>query len=124
MKLLPFIPKSGRSKALFVFRFSPEVTADEVCKTLKEQLSLENLVCTRLETKFNSYSSFHVSVTEDEFLLINDAGVWPSGCLIAPYYGKLMPDQIFTTSTPEVGGPSIVNRTRNDGANGGSSTTT
>jgi hypothetical protein len=60
------------------------------------------LVCTRLKTKCNSYASFHISVAEDEFPLIDDTGVWPSGCLIAPYYGKLTPDQIFT---PEAGAP-------------------
>jgi hypothetical protein len=61
------------------------------------------LVCTKLKTKFKSYASFHISVTEDEFSVINNIGVWPYGCLIAPYYGKLTPDQIFTPSTPEVG---------------------
>jgi hypothetical protein len=88
---LPVISKPERSKALFVSRFSPEVTADDVHKSLKEQL-----VCTKLRTKFNSYSSFHISVMEDEFSLINNIGVWPSGCIIAPYYDKLMPDQTFT----------------------------
>jgi hypothetical protein len=122
MKSLPVVAKSGRSKALFVSRFSPEVTADDVCKTLKEQLSLKKLVCTRLKTKFSTYSSFHILVNEDEFSLINDAGVWPSGCLIAPYYGKLTPDQIFSPSTPEAGGSSAVNPAGNDGANGGNST--
>jgi hypothetical protein len=89
---LPVISKPGRSKALFLSRFRPEVTADDVHKSLKKQLSLKKLVCTKLKTKFNSYSSFHISVMEDEFALINNIGVWPSGCLIAPYYGKLMPD--------------------------------
>jgi hypothetical protein len=96
---------------------------------LKEQLSLKKLVCTKLKTKFNSYSSFHISVTEDEFALINNIGVWPSGCLIAPYYGKLTPDQMFTPSTPEAGAPgaainSAANPAGNDGANGGSLTST
>ncbi|PNF20526.1 hypothetical protein B7P43_G05329, partial [Cryptotermes secundus] len=88
-------------EAFFVSRFSPEVTADDVHKSLKEQLSLKNLVCTRLRTKFNTYASFHITVTEEEFSLINDVGVWPSGCLIAPYYGKLAPDQVFTPAHPK-----------------------
>jgi hypothetical protein len=123
---LPVITKPQRSKALFVSRFSPEVTSDDVSKTLKEQLSLERLVCTKLKTKFNTYSSFHISVTEDEFSLINNTSIWPSGCLIAPYYGKLTPDQIFTTSTPEAGAPavSIKSAAGNDGADGGSSSST
>jgi hypothetical protein len=66
---------------------------------------------------------------EDEFSLINNTGVWPSGFLIAPYYGKLTPDQIFTPSIPEVGTPAAAinfaaNPTVNDGANGGSITST
>jgi hypothetical protein len=87
------------------------------------------LACTRLKTKFNFYASFHISVTEDGFSLINDVGVWPSGCLIAPYYGKLTPDQVYIPSTPEaaVSNASIetaVNSADNDVADGGSSTST
>jgi hypothetical protein len=99
-----------------------------VHKSLTEQLSLKKLVCTRLKTKFNSYSSFHISVTEDDFPLINNTGVGPSGCLIAPFYGKLTPDQVFTPCTPEVGDPaaginSAADSAGNDEANGGSSPT-
>jgi hypothetical protein len=124
---LPVITKSERSKALFVSRFNPEVTADDVYKILKEQLSLRKLVCTKLETKFNSYSCFRICVMEDEFPLINNTGVWPSGCIIAPYYGKLTPDQVFTPCTPEAGAPaaaikSAANPAGNDGADGGSLT--
>jgi hypothetical protein len=120
---LPVISKPERSKALFVSRFSPEVSADDLHKSLKK------LVCTKLRTKFNSYSSFHISVTEDEFSVINNIDVWPPGCLIAPYYGKLTPDQIFTPSTPEVGAPAVAtkcaaNPAGNDGTNGDSSTPT
>jgi hypothetical protein len=34
-------------------------------------------------------------VVDDDFHLMNNMGVWPSGCLIAPYYGQLSPDQIY-----------------------------
>jgi hypothetical protein len=81
--LSPVIRKPERTKALFVSRFSLKVT-DDISKALKEQLSLKILVCTKLRTKFNSYSSFHRSVTEDEFSLTNNAAVWSSDCLIAP----------------------------------------
>jgi hypothetical protein len=58
------------------------------------------LVCTRLKTKFNSYSSFHISVNEEDFPVINNTGVWPRGCLIASFYGKLITDQIFASGSP------------------------
>jgi hypothetical protein len=82
---LSVISKKERFKTFFVSRFSPEVTADDVEKTLKEKLSIQELVCTRHKTKFNTYETFHVSVIEDEFLLISNTGVWPAGCLIAPF---------------------------------------
>jgi hypothetical protein len=40
---LPVITKNERSKALFVSRLSPEVTADDVHRSLKEQLSLKKV---------------------------------------------------------------------------------
>jgi hypothetical protein len=66
---------------------------------------------------------------EKEFSLINNTGVWPSGCLLAPYYGKLTPDQIFTPSTPGARAPaatinSAANLAANGGANRGSLTAT
>ncbi|KDR11797.1 hypothetical protein L798_14176 [Zootermopsis nevadensis] len=82
---VPIVSKSERSKALFVSRFSPEVTAADVDKPLKEQLSLKRLVCNRLKTKFNSYASFHISFDEEDFPLINNTGVLPNGCLVAPF---------------------------------------
>jgi hypothetical protein len=117
---LPVVAKNVKTKALFVSRFSPEVTADDVHKSIVEQLGLNKLVCTRLKTKFNTYASFHVSVAEDEFPLINDSGVWPTGCLIAPYYGRLTPDQVFTPITPDAEVPpasnSLTNPVDNDAA--------
>jgi predicted HicB family RNase H-like nuclease len=52
--LLPIISKQARYKALFVSRFSPEVSTDDVEKSLNEQLSLNMLVCTGLKTKLNT----------------------------------------------------------------------
>jgi hypothetical protein len=84
-----------KGSRLLSFRFSSEVTADDAEKSLKKLISLKKLVWIRLETKFNTYSSFHVSVIDDEFPLINDIDVWPTGCLIAPSYGKLTPHQVY-----------------------------
>jgi hypothetical protein len=63
------------------------------------------------------------------FTIFSNTAVWPSGCLIAPYYDKLMPDQIISLGTPDAGvlpatGKSAVDPAGNDGANGGRSTST
>jgi protein tyrosine phosphatase (PTP) superfamily phosphohydrolase (DUF442 family) len=93
---LPVVAKKIRPKALFLSRFSPQVTVSDIEKSLREQMKLASLVCNRLTTKSDSYVSFHVSVSEDNFPLINNTGVWPSGCLIAPFYGRLSADQIYS----------------------------
>ena len=107
---LPTVQKI-RTKALFVTRFAPGVSSNDVEQSLKEQLELAYLACTKLKTKFNSYSSFHISVTDDDFDLINNTEVWPIGCLISPYYGKLQPSQIYSTENvdrPRPSSPSVV----------------
>jgi hypothetical protein len=104
---LPIASKRERSKALFASRFSPEVTAADVEKSLKEQLSLKKSVCNRIKTKCNAYASFHISVNEEDFPLINNTGVWPNGCLIAPFYGKLTSDQVYSSSAPLISEPAV-----------------
>jgi hypothetical protein len=66
---------------------------------LRNLSSLKKLVCTRLETKFNTYACFNISVIEDEFPLISNTGVWPMGYLIAPFYGNLKHDQVYSSIT-------------------------
>jgi hypothetical protein len=65
------------------------------------------------------------------FPLINNTGVWPTGCLIAPFYGKRAPDQVYSSSTLVTGETALpvasdtmnkcVKPKGDDGAHGGSS---
>ena len=103
--ILLVVSKRVKTKALFVSQFSPEVSSRDIEKSLKEQLKLSLLACTRLKTKFNTYVSFHISVTEDDFPLIYNTGVWPDSCLIAQFYGQLNPDQIFHSASSTLPSP-------------------
>lgn len=85
--------KNERPMVLYVSRFSPEVMTLYIENSLKEQLRLENFVCTILKTKFSGYFSFHVSVNVDAFPLINNTGVWPNVYLNALF----MVDSILRT---------------------------
>nr|CAD7585550.1 unnamed protein product [Timema genevievae] len=102
---LQTVNKVFKKKSLFVTRFSPEVSSLAIQSYLTKELNLDYLVCSKLKTKFNSYSSFHISVKEDDFPMINISDIWPSGCLIAPYYGKLLPEQIVCEESPCVSAP-------------------
>jgi hypothetical protein len=97
---LTVIAKKAKTMSLFVSRFSPDVTAQDIKSSLEEQLELSYLTCTRLKTKFNTYASFHVSAIEKDFPLINNTGVWPNGCLIAPFYGRLNANQMYSPDAP------------------------
>jgi hypothetical protein len=90
-----FQNRKGPRPSLF-----PDITQRLKLTTLKAKLSLNKLVCTGLKTKFNTYASFRVSVLGNDFPLINNTGVWRTGCLTAPFYGKLTPDQVYSSSTP------------------------
>jgi hypothetical protein len=46
-----------------------------------------------------------VFFAEDDFHLINNTAVRPNGFLIAPYYGRLYPDQIYTVEAPATSRP-------------------
>ena len=59
----------------------------------------EVLICVTLKTEFNTQSSFHIPVNEDESTLINNTGVWSTGYPVPPYYGKLTPDQVYCCRT-------------------------
>jgi len=95
---IPVVKKAVRRKALFVSRFDPQVSEEDIKNSLKNLVKLSSLNCTKLKTKFSSYSSFHVSVEESDFTLINDTAIWPAGCLIAPFYGRLLPEQCCDNS--------------------------
>jgi hypothetical protein len=73
-------------------------------------LSLKKLVCTRLKIKFNTYALFHVLAIGGEFPLINNTGVWPVGCLIAPFHGKVTPQAYLSLEIVLPTGSSTVNK--------------
>lgn len=88
-----------KTKYLFISHFSPEVSVTYIKIYLVDQLKLSLLTCTRLKTKFRMYASFHILINEQGLPWVNNMGVWPSGCLTAPFYGQFNPNQIYS---PEV----------------------
>ena len=43
---------------------------------------------------------------EDDFLLAHNTGMFPDGCLVAPLYGQIKPDQIFNWDSHVTSRPS------------------
>lgn len=94
-----------RTSALFISRFDPSVSVDDI-KGLLTSLSLSHLVVSKLKTKYSeSYSSFHVEVLEADFVKIDNVTVWPDGCLMKPYRGRLKSDVVVSPNPPGDGTP-------------------
>ncbi|GBO16272.1 hypothetical protein AVEN_152024-1 [Araneus ventricosus] len=81
-----------KRKAIFLSRLGPETTVNDITNFLAP-LNLKFLQCHRLKTKYQTYASFHIDVYENDLKQLLDSTVWPEGCLIAEFYGKLRNDQ-------------------------------
>lgn len=86
---LQIAKKKSPKKELFITRLDPETTSDDIEKFLLNDLNLTYAKCTKLKTKFDTYSSFHAYIETDEFHLVNHEDVWPDGILVKPFFGKL-----------------------------------
>lgn len=76
-----------RQSWLFVSRVHPDVGKDEVMTFLSGN-GVESANCEKLETKFNSYSSFKIGIPFDKLDLVLSPDFWPSGVLIRKFISK------------------------------------
>ena len=84
---LTAVPRPPRSRALFVSRLDPTTTVDDIAAILSSVV--KTCVCTQLPSRHMSYASFHIAVEWDDFDKVNDANVWPIGCLFRQFFGLL-----------------------------------
>jgi hypothetical protein len=71
--------KEAEIKRSLLSRLSSYVTSTDVEKSERTSVSL---MCTKLKPKFSSYASLRVSISKEDFYLINNKGVSPNGRLI------------------------------------------
>lgn len=83
------VPRVPRERALFVSRLHPSTTVADITDALRTSLPEVSVTCTKLRSRYDTYSSFHISVKGDHFDSINEANVWPDGCIFRPFFGKL-----------------------------------
>lgn len=90
---LKAIDKQIKYKAVFISRLHAETTKKDLSDHIaSHELRAENVI--KLKTKFNSYSSFYVSMQEQYFQDYFIDNKWPDGCIISEFYGKLKEHQI------------------------------
>lgn len=83
------VPRVVTERALFVSRLDPATTAADIRDDLAATLPEIEVTCTKLPSRYDTYASFHVSVKAEMFDVINEASVWPVGCIFRPFWGKL-----------------------------------
>lgn len=89
--------KRIQRKAIFVTRVAPDTTTDVIDKHIKSNMNISTAKCTKLKTKYDTYSSFHISFDEHHLEEITNPEIWPEGILISTFMGKLKDDQIHTS---------------------------
>ena len=87
------ISKKPITKAVFVSRLASEVTVVKMTDNFVNQ-NLKFVKITKLKTKFDTYSSFHIEIEEEQFEEFFNADFFPEGSFISPFYGKLMSEQV------------------------------
>ncbi|KAL1483934.1 hypothetical protein MTO96_050155 [Rhipicephalus appendiculatus] len=75
-------------KAIFVKKLSPDTTAADIKKYITS-MDLSPISFRRLQTNFQSYSSFYIEVDEETLQRLHDPLMWPLGCLFKPFRGVL-----------------------------------
>lgn len=91
------VGKLPRRRALFVSRLSPETSEAKINDSLNF-LNLDYLKCRRIKSRFPSYASFHIETYENDFEKLLDEDLWPEGCIVSEFRGRLRDDQVYNIS--------------------------
>ena len=87
--------KSMKTIDIFVSRLHPDTEESDVTTCVSENIQenyAKSISCEKLNTKYNNYSSFHVSVNVDSYDMpkvlesLMSAEAWPKGVLIRRYF--------------------------------------
>ena len=72
---------------MFATRFHPETSEDEITSFVASQFSgAKDIKCKKLKTKFDSYSSFRISISSISFKDSLGVENWPEGIFVKRYY--------------------------------------
>ena len=79
-------PQRNRSvTGVFITRLNPRLTSRQIESFIKRETGLK-VRPEKLETKYDSYSSFYIPGDSQLRSMLLDASLWPSGALLKPFY--------------------------------------
>lgn len=75
---------------LFLSGFDPSVDKDSVLAYLKELNGTPSYVCEKLNSRYDTYSSFKVGVPFELADELMHPNLWPQGCIVGKYRAPSM----------------------------------
>lgn len=92
-------PPPVRHMALFVSRLDPETSVNDIEALIEPFLEGRTPVCSKMKTRFPSYSSFHLACDEAVFAALNKPEVWPEGSIFHQFFGRLDSTRVYNVET-------------------------
>lgn len=87
-----------RKAAIFVSRLNRSTQVNDVIDFLGP-LNLKHQQCTQMKTRYDSYASFHIETLDSEQHLLLKDSLWPEGCIVTKFLGRLKQDQILDVNS-------------------------
>ncbi|KAG0433924.1 hypothetical protein HPB47_019472, partial [Ixodes persulcatus] len=88
-------PRPRHQRAVFVTRLGPSCDPAGLQAHIQRRGPVRELVCTRLKTRHEGYSSFHVTAADDEMEKLFDPLLWPEGSLFKEFTGQLTDSRTY-----------------------------
>lgn len=101
--------------SVFATRFSPDLDADTLRNYLSEKLD-RSVVCRKIESAQNRFSSFHVTAECNETAEMYDPQLWPAGTYVRRYYEARRPSGTLGSGGGGAGGSTGLQRSDNAAA--------
>lgn len=80
------VTRQPYTKGLFVSRLDPKTSAADIENLIAPFLDEKRASVTKLQPKFDSYSSFHLAGDYSVFDILNKAEVWPEGSIFLQFF--------------------------------------
>ncbi|CAN7986876.1 unnamed protein product, partial [Ixodes hexagonus] len=85
---LSVVSAAPRPRAMFVTKLAPTTTSSDMVEHLVS-VGAAPLICRKLKTRYDSYSSFYVAVDDATYETLRDPSFWLKSCLFKPFRGGL-----------------------------------
>lgn len=64
--------------------------AENEIKDLIKEHNGSIVKCAKLQTKYETYSSFHVEIKECDYKTVSNCDIWPDGIMIETFYMQIV----------------------------------